>query len=921
MDMPHSINPLPRYLFIAILGLLLLQASSANAQCDSVFQWQPWEKSIATGTNSLGTNPYRDYIVQVTFSNPTWGSFTQDAFWDNDPANPNVFKIRTALPAGSTPGTSTTWNWGSITCTGTGGGACPATTWSQSSGCIVVQSRTNLGPKIYDQGFLKQDSVEMVATPLVYWNEANFFWLGDTAWAAPPREIKSLAGTAQTSQWATYLQQRTGKFSVIQVAPAVAWQPQHGEFTPLPAASGFSFDQSLCTSSNPIPNQCSRPSKNYWDQFDGLLAQANSKDLVVFIAGLIDPTDLGGGANRYPTVQDAKNFARYLAARTANRAVILSPGFDDRLSSLTADSQTVSTAMAQAGQAIKAASPRALVTNHLAGASPCSDYQTFQYEGSWMTFFAYQSGHGGGTGSPAGTACGGPYPQEAPVTTATRRAFQLPSTLGACNSRFPCMVGYNAEGPYDTIPAPAPENPVDNRYRVRQVAYNSAFTNSFGFTYGVVGLGLWDHPALSTFQAPSATDMFYFRQRSDVPVSGQSPSSGWILNQPTAWEQKMALATDQSSLVLSYLPPHSISSSITISTAYLPGLGCNWTGTWIDPATNFPHGATNCTAASSQITFLKPACDSQNADCDWLLQLTKGATALATSTSGVASHIAVPAGQRIDVRADFSSGDGTSAIVATITNPTSMAPSSPAMVAPAILSAAGQSLQTEPQVIPISSGYLAVWQADSLDGSLLGIFARQIDWRGQFVGPRFQVNLTAEENQRDPVVAFDGAGHAVIAWSSYGQDGDRGGIFGRLVDASGLPTPAGAIHVVLGEREIPINATTVGHQEKPQALYLSQDRFVIAWETRRDDKNLGSVDARMFDASGNPVSNEISISGPAGEKIGLVALAVSSNGGFDLYWTLSGPTSANRNLFRQTYDRTGQPAVSPTLVSQEATQP
>ena len=778
MDMPHSINPLPRYLFIAILGLLLLRASSANAQCDSVFQWQPWEKSIATGTNSLGTNPYRDYIVQVTFSNPTWGSFTQDAFWDNDPANPNVFKIRTALPAGSTPGTSTTWNWGSITCTGTGGGACPATTWSQSSGCIVVQSRTNLGPKIYDQGFLKQDSIEMVATPLVYWNEANFFWLGDTAWAAPPREIKSLAGTAQTSQWATYLQQRTGKFSVIQVAPAVAWQPQHGEFTPLPAASGFSFDQSLCTSSNPIPNQCSRPSKNYWDQFDGLLAQANSKDLVVFIAGLIDPTDLGGGANRYPTVQDAKNFARYLAARTANRAVILSPGFDDRLSSLTADSQTVSTAMAQAGQAIKAASPRVLVTNHLAGASPCSDYQTFQYEGSWMTFFAYQSGHGGGTGSPAGTACGGPYPQEAPVTTATRRAFQLPSTLGACNSRFPCMVGYNAEGPYDTIPAPAPENPVDNRYRVRQVAYNSAFTNSFGFTYGVVGLGLWDHPALSTFQAPSATDMFYFRQRSDVPVSGQSPSSGWILNQPTAWEQKMALATDQSSLVLSYLPPHSISSSITISTAYLPGLGCNWTGTWINPVTNSSQGAA-CTPGNNQITFGKISCDTiNNPDCDWVLQLKKGVTAFASGLSTLTTSATASAEQRIDVWSDFSSGDGTSSIVATITNPSNQASLTQAPTLPIVINPAGQALQTGPQVIAVTNGYLALWQAEGLDGSLLGVFAQQIDRHGQVVGPRLQVNITTEENKKIPpppstaLVTRSSSGPAMARMATEGEFSD-----------------------------------------------------------------------------------------------------------------------------------------------------
>jgi hypothetical protein len=892
-------------LILAVLSLLLAQVPSAQAQCDTVYQWQQWEKSINTGAASLGADPYRDYIIRATFSNPSWGSFTQDAFWDNDPANPNIFKIRTALPAGTTPGTSATWNWSGITCTTTSGAACPAITWSQTSGCITVQPQTTTGIKIYDQGFLKQDSVVMVATRLVYWDESNFFWLGDTAWAAPPREIKP-----QTSQWPTYLQQRAGKFTVIQIAPAVTWQPMHGEFTPLPAASGFSFDQSLCVSGNPIPNQCTRPIKSYWDQFDNLIAQANAKDLVVFIAGLIDPTDAGSATIRYPAVQDAKSFARYLAARTAGRAVILSPGFDDRISSLTADGQSLSTAMEQVGQAIKAASPRALATNHLAGASLCSDYQSFQYEGTWMTFFAYQSGHGNGTGSPAGTLCGGPYPQETALLTAMRRSFQVPSTLGSCGTLFPCMLGYNAEGPYDTYPPPSPQDPVDNRYRVRQVAYNSAFTNALGYTYGVVGLGLWNNPALSTFQAPSATDMTYYRQIAQLQAAGQGPFSNWILNQQANWDKKMVLATDQSSIVLAYLPGDTQNNGITISTSYLPGLGCTWTSTWIDPVTNGQRPAA-CSSGSGTIRFNKPSCDAQNTDCDWVLQLKKGAGA-------PASGALLPASQRIDLRADFNPGDGTSSINALVTdsgNP------SPVPATPTVLSPAGQISQENPQVIAVSNGYLALWQANRLDGSLLGVFARQIDWHGQPVGPRFQVNLTSEENQRDPVAASDGQGHAVIVWSSYGQDGDRGGIFGRLVDTTGLPAEARASTVRMGDLEISINVTAIGHQEKPQALYLSPDRFVVAWQTRADSESHGFVSARLFDASGHPLGGEVTIPGEESKQIWLVTLAAGASGGFGLYWTLHDPTLATRNLFRQSFDSTGTAMGTTTLILQEATQP
>lgn len=621
---------------LVLVVLLALLSARPSAACDVVNQWQPWETSIqvTNATNPLGNNPYRDFIIRVKLTNAGSGAtFTQDAFWDNDPANSRIFKIRAALPAGN-------WTWGNLACTTVGGGACsPAPTWSATSGCMTVQSATT-GTKLYDNGFLTQllglFSGGSTWGQLEYSNLQPFYWAGDTAWAAPPREIRNSAGTAQTAFWDTYLNSRAGTFTVTQIAPAVAYQSTPGHpFTSLPPAAGFSFAQNgSCTT--PLPNACSKPIKSYWDQFDDLLRRANQKDIVVFIGGLIDPLDLGGSAaGSYPTVADAKNFARYLAARTSNRAVLLSPGFDDRISFTTADGQTVAASMQAVGLAAKAAAPNVPLTNHLGGASPCADYETFRTQG-WMTFFAFQSGHGGsGQTSPNGTVCGSPYPSELPVVSAVRRSIEMPVGLSSA-ATSPRMSTYNAEGPYDPYPDADDPTVVDDRFQVRHVAYVTALSNALGFTYGNGRLGIWDNLSASVFtSSPSQADMVRFFAHFRQPRPILTSRSSWITNQPTGFDQKMALATDSGALIVAFLPGCQMTvpsptcppnAAITFTTSGIAGLGCGtWTGRWSKPYNNDPAIVdTSCSAAGGTLTYTKPACTPAiGAECDWVLEITK----------------------------------------------------------------------------------------------------------------------------------------------------------------------------------------------------------------------------------------------------------------------------------------------------------
>ena len=88
-------------------------------------------------------------------------------------------------------------------------------------------------------------------------------------------------------------------------------------------------------------------------------------------------------------------------------------------------------------------------------------------------------------------------------------------------------------------------------------------------------------------------------------------------------------------------------------------------------------------------------------------------------------------------------------------------------------------------------GFLVVWTSTpAQDGDEDGVFAQHFDSAGAPSGTEFRVNTYTTNRQFDPVVSGDGAGGFTVAWVSYGQDGDTGGIFAqRLVTplANGEP--------------------------------------------------------------------------------------------------------------------------------------
>ena len=829
-----------------------------------VQQWREWEETLLSPADYTlnGGAPYSEVELDIRFTNTAAGlSFVQPAYWDGDELSPRIFKVSTAVPAGN-------WTWKIESCTRNGLSCLSG--WAPNQGSFLVQSNTASGNPLYDRGFVEQVETmvggQIVAfSAPVFPDGSKFDWIGDTAWVAPPREI-----SGQTNAWDAYVADRKSKqFTGIQIAPAVAWT-LGGSSEPLPVAKGFSFDKRPgCADTVTIPNtSCWVPRKAYWDRFVAMVRKANQAGLLVAVVGMMNPVGIDPDL-AYPDPESAKVFARYLVGRLGGLAVMYSPAFDDDPDKTDEDTgQPRSVLMEEVGSFIKNKIPkpflpgrRRALGNLLAGAdSTCDDYQPFGGSG-WMTHYLFQSGHGGRNQDPGVNPCAGRSADR--VENAMERARIMPLTLSSYAPKLPTI---NGEGPYDNTDFSTVNPGVDTRYRLRQAGYLSTLSNAVGFTYGAHGLTLWDDPANNSSTEPakyfnllSAGDMT--RLKSNLQGHGLLVSHPeWILNNPSLQKYKMVLASNEVSFVMAYLPGDegsagASSQSIKIDATKLPCQVCPaqnaspWSFTWINPVTNRAFPSKSCSGPiEGQMTLERPGCvttpPDNNPNCDWVLKIEKTTGNCPSAAQGSEES------SSLEVWSDTSAGDGTSAIYASSRGPA-------ASDGPILLSPPGRAFQARPRVDRLGKYHLAVWQADGLDGSLYGIHGSLIGPHGDVVGP-FKINHYSEHDQREPAVAGGVRGEALVVWTSYGQDGDKGGIFGRIVkaqvDSGDLPLEP------LGE-EFQIAELRDGHQQNPHVL-ADAGGFWVAWETVDGSGMTRRLSVRRLGLDGRPEDAEVRL--PAG---------------------------------------------------------
>ncbi|HLA77784.1 MAG TPA: hypothetical protein VJU18_09415 [Vicinamibacteria bacterium] len=193
------------------------------------------------------------------------------------------------------------------------------------------------------------------------------------------------------------------------------------------------------------------------------------------------------------------------------------------------------------------------------------------------------------------------------------------------------------------------------------------------------------------------------------------------------------------------------------------------------------------------------------------------------------------------------------------------------------------STQASPAVAMNADGaFVVTWNSLDQDGSERGVFAQRFAPDATPVGPELAVNTFTTSFQRSSAVAVDGAGGFVVAWHSYGQDGDNRGIFARRYNPSGIP---------LGP-EFQVNTFTPGPQYGPSVAMDTGGGFVVTWDSFGPDGSSYAIAARRFDASAAALSDEFIVNAytPA-SQFGPV-VAPQPGGAFVIAWNSPADASA-----------------------------
>lgn len=167
------------------------------------------------------------------------------------------------------------------------------------------------------------------------------------------------------------------------------------------------------------------------------------------------------------------------------------------------------------------------------------------------------------------------------------------------------------------------------------------------------------------------------------------------------------------------------------------------------------------------------------------------------------------------------------------------------------------------------------------------------------VGPQVQVDTYTQNNQENPATAMNMSGDYVTVWTSLGQDGDMGGIYGQRFNASGGRVGS----------EFRVNTTTTNDQSGVQVAIDAAGDFVVTWNSFFQDGDLFGVYAQRFNSSGVAQGGEFLVNTyTTGSQLG-TKIAMDATGDFVITWSgygpVVGPLGKHGGVYAQRYDASG----------------
>ena len=187
-------------------------------------------------------------------------------------------------------------------------------------------------------------------------------------------------------------------------------------------------------------------------------------------------------------------------------------------------------------------------------------------------------------------------------------------------------------------------------------------------------------------------------------------------------------------------------------------------------------------------------------------------------------------------------------------------------------------LHQRPAVAGSGNEVLVVWEAadgEAGPGAADGIFARLINRDGELLTGAVKLSGATADKAARAAVAANADGTFLVAWDAC-CDGDRTGVFARLLDADGAPLGA----------EFRLNSRTAGYQNRPAVAANEAGEFLVAWQGSFEEVLDSRIWGQVVDAGGSLLGPELQVS--LGEHGGdaqvAPAVAALPGGGWFVAW-------------------------------------
>ncbi|MEO1368350.1 MAG: hypothetical protein AAFX50_14345, partial [Acidobacteriota bacterium] len=152
--------------------------------------------------------------------------------------------------------------------------------------------------------------------------------------------------------------------------------------------------------------------------------------------------------------------------------------------------------------------------------------------------------------------------------------------------------------------------------------------------------------------------------------------------------------------------------------------------------------------------------------------------------------------------------------------------------------------QSEPRIANSGDGFVVVWTSFGQDGDGNGGFGRRFGADGAALGPEFQVASDTSGRQTPSDVSVGQDGSFIVSWRSALAPGDDNDDFrARRFDASGAPIGSDFV--------VPFQPDS--DQFDGQVAISNSGRFFAAWTGERADFSNFGVRGRLFEADGTPL--------------------------------------------------------------------